>query len=437
MEKFFDTLIAQYGRCPPACNDCVDACAKVRAGGKAGGARIGKIPAGEDGRCSVVMCVQCSEPECAAVCPVGAISRSGSDGTVRIDEARCVGCALCTLACPYGGIIYDPSVKRAFKCDRCDGAPVCVSACKEGVISFLRTSAIRRSLRTEDPFINGSISCAGCPQELALRTAVRVLGEENLILFAAPGCGAALICGQGTRAVNRIPSMFCLMGNVPSTMTGAKRYFRKAGRDVRVLAFVGDGTTGDVGFQALSGAAERGENLLYICYDNEGLMNTGGHRSGTTPYLASTYTSPVGRSSHGKREPAKNVPLLVAFHGVPYVATASLAYLEDYIDKVKKAGAVRDGLAYIHVLSPCPTGWRAGTDSAMEISRLAVETNFFPLWEAENSRFRLTVTVEKPRPVRHYTQLMGRFDHLTEVDLEALQRVVDAKYGTICALASL
>ena len=436
MRGFYDTLKIEYGKCPPDCSACVDACVAAKKGRGPEDSRIVTVRAPEASFSGALTCLQCGEPGCAAVCPTGAITKSETDGTVRIAEEKCVGCALCSVGCQYGGVLYDAKAKKSFKCDRCDGAPKCVEACEHGVLTYERTSTLRGYLRADDPFVHGTGLCFGCPAELALRLTLRILGSDTIV-FGAPGCACQPIIGLGTQATAKVPTSMCLMTNVPSTMTGVKRYYRSQGKDVRCVAFVGDGATVDIGFQPLSGAAERGENLIYICYDNEGYMNTGIQRSSSTSFHAWTNTSPVGKFRRGKEEVPKNVPLLMAFHGIPYVATANIGYLEDYAQKLQKAAQVTDGLVYIHLLSPCPTGWRARTDSAVDICQAAVQTNFFPLWEAENGKFRITTEVKNPKPIREYLKLMGKYSHLTDEEIEGFQGVVDAGYKTIEKLSTL
>jgi len=223
----------------------------------------------------------------------------------------------------------------------------------------------------------------------------------------------------------------CLFTNVIPTMTGVSRYYRHLGKRANLLAFVGDGCLADIGLQTLSGAAERGENLIVIVYDNEGYMNTGVQRSSTTPYSGWTNTSPVGGSYQGKAQKSKYMPLIMLAHEIPYVATANLAYLDDFVQKLTKAMTVKDGLSYIHLFSPCPVGWRASPDSGIAISRLAVETNYFPLWEAENGQARLTKEISHPKAIQEFTKLMGRFSHLQEDDLKTIQELVNHRFDTI------
>ncbi len=434
MTGFYDILTKRYDACSPTCHDCEDACSGKM--GKPGCAVIKPVHLDEVNFHCVLACIQCSEPKCRDVCPTGAISKSEIDGIVKINAEKCVGCGLCTLACPYGGIYYDQENEKCFKCDTCNGEPACVEACEYGILSYLKSRNIYRYFKDEDLVGQGVSQCAGCAGELALRFTLRVLGREA-IYFGCASCVNAAIGSRGIMNMLNAATYTCLMTNVPSSMTGVKRYFRKVGKDVTCVAFVGDGCVSDVGFQPLSGAAERGENLIIICYDNEAYMNTGVQKSGTTPLRARTTTTPVGVKRRGKSQAAKYIPLIMAYHGIPYVATASIAHLEDYAQKLVKAQSVKDGMAYIHLFCPCPTGWGAEMDSAIELSRMAVETNYFPLWEAENGKLRLTYTVTTVKPIREFTTMMGRFRHATEFELNELKDMVDARYALIEALSTL
>lgn len=294
----------------------------------------------------------------------------------------------------------------------------------------------RRYLNDEDLIPKGTRACAGCPAELGLRIALRVFGRDTIV-FGGPGCMTTVMIGYGEQATSKGPYVNCLFTNIPSTMTGVYRYYRHIGKEVKLLAYCGDGAMADVSFQVLSGAAERGERITIICYDNEGYMNTGNQRSSTTSAKAWTNTSPVGKTLRGKEENSKYLPLIMAFHGIPYAATATVAYLEDYAKKLTKAMNTKDGMSYIHLLTPCPPGWRAAQDRGIDISRLAVETNYFPLWECENGRFRLTQHIKKPEPIEEYTKLIGKFSHLTKDELKEFQESVDARNEQVEALCSL
>ena len=431
LESFYDRLKIEYGVCPPGCSACEQACVERRGNDLGEAGVIKAIHAETVDFHGATTCIQCSQPACAEVCPTGAIHKSKTSGIVQINKEKCVGCGLCTLVCPYGGIYYDLNKDKATKCDLCEGEPECVKACNYGVLSFAKSRTIYSCLN-EDLLAPGTPLCSGCPAEFALRFVMRVLGKDA-IYFDSPGCATVLMCGMGTKtsSLTYAANMQCLLGNVGATMTGVKRYYRKVGRDIPCVAFVGDGCTADIGFQSLSAAAERGENIIYICYDNEGYMNTGIQRSSTTPFRAWTKTTPVGKNQWGKGQPAKNVPLLMAFHGIRYVATATFGYLEDFVQKLLKAKSIKDGMVYIHLLSPCPAGWRFDPSDTIQVSKMAVDTNYFPLWEMEKGNWRLTYQVKNPKPIQEFTKLMGRFSHLRDEDYESLQDMVDSRLRLI------
>jgi pyruvate/2-oxoacid:ferredoxin oxidoreductase beta subunit len=292
----------------------------------------------------------------------------------------------------------------------------------------MRSRPIIARFHDEDLLSSGTGLCAGCPAELGARVMLKVLGR-NVITFRTPGCQPIFM--------SRVCSIPTLMTNIASSMTGASRYLRKIGRDdVLCVCFVGDGATADVGFQPLSGAAGRKEHFLYICSDNEAYMNTGIQSSGTTPRGAWTSTTWVGSKARGKMVEAKYMPLIMLAHGVSYVATATVAFLEDYVTKLEKAKEVaREGMAYIHLHTPCPTGWRAPVESGIELSRMAVETNYFPLWEARDGRVRFTYRMKNPKPIKEYCKLQGRFSHLKEEELDELQIMIEKRNALIERLA--
>ena len=197
-----------------------------------------------------------------------------------------------------------------------------------------------------------------------------------------------------------------------------------------MLAFAGDGGTADVGFQSLSGAAERGEQMIYICVDNEGYMNTGAQRSGTTPFGAWTSTTPVGPNLRGKNRDAKYMPTIMLVHNCEYVATASTAFMEDYYAKLDKAiTASKRGMAYIHVFSPCPTGWRFPSNLLIEIGRKAVETNLVPLWEhsVDEGALKFTHPINNPLPLKEYLSLIGKYRHLDENEINHIQKTSEQR----------
>ena len=289
----------------------------------------------------------------------------------------------------------------------------------------------------EEQYAGGLSWCAGCTLELTARFVPKVLGKD-IVHVGCPCCSAPIHYGQNIGAWHRLSYYSCLMTGVASSATGISRYYRKIGKDATIVCFTGDGCAADIGFQPLSGAAERNEHIIYICYDNEGYMNTGYQRSSTTPLGASTSTTPVGVASRGKPTGSKNMPLIMAMHGAAYVATATLSHLEDFAKKLIKAKEKKDeGFAYIHVFAPCVMGWRIDTDSSIEVCRMAVRTNYFPLWEQENGKFRLTHETRNPRPVTDMTKLIRKFAHLKEADLAELQQSVDDRFKLIKSLCEM
>lgn len=264
---------------------------------------------------------------------------------------------------------------------------------------------------------HGVSTCAGCGLELVIRTVLNVLGK-NTVIVIPPGC-AALFSGLGNETALRIPGFQGNLANTAAYAAGIRAGFDVQSRDdVTVLALAGDGATVDIGLQALSGMFERGERVLYVCYDNEAYMNTGLQGSGSTPLKAITTTTPAGKES-----PRKDMLAIAAAHRIPYAASASVGYINDLTKKVEKARRVA-GPSYIHVHTPCPTGWFYDPAKTIEIARAAVQTGAWPLYEIENGQRRITVRVAKLKPVRDYLRLQGRFRHLTDGDVREIQKQV-------------
>ncbi|HWR09464.1 thiamine pyrophosphate-dependent enzyme [Sporomusa sp.] len=419
-----NTLVISDTNCPPSCTLCIEACS--RRTGAVLEPVIEKIDLPELEFHSVLTCNQCSQPDCLGVCPTGAISQS-ADGKVVLDSGRCVGCSICNLVCPYGGISPKLTEHKSQKCDLCTDDPQCSKVCPNNILTYDK-AGIMAGQMGEDLLSPGLPYCAGCGMELVDRHALRILGKD-IVLFGAPSCNVL-----SSKA--RVPYYGTLMTQVASSATGVSRYFRHIGKDTICLAIIGDGATADLGFGQLSAAAERGERILYICYDNEAYMNTGVQRSSTTPFGSWTNTTQVGTRGRGRQGTPKNVPLLMAYHGIKYTATATLAYPEDFMRKLIKAKeAVKEGMAYIHVLAPCPTGWKFDPSRVVEVTKAAVETNYFPLWEAENGRIKLTHEVRNPVPIGDFTRMMKRFSHLSEEELRQLQGYVDQAFAQVKRIA--
>ncbi len=281
----------------------------------------------------------------------------------------------------------------------------------------------------EDLFASGHRACAGCGCALTLKTLLRVTGP-NVIIAQATGC-MEVISTPYPESAWKVPWIHSLFENAAPVAAGIEAGLRATGRkdDTKVIAIGGDGATFDIGFGHLSGVMERGHDILYICYDNEAYMNTGIQRSGSTPYDASTTTTPAGKLSFGNQRPKKNLPAIMAAHGVPYVAVTSIAYQADFTKKVRKALSI-EGPKYIQVHAACTPGW--GIDSAMslEVLRLAVETAMYPLFEYENGQITSVHKIKDRKPVREYLEKQKRFAHLFkmpggEKEIEKIQRIAD------------
>ncbi|OQY02637.1 MAG: pyruvate synthase subunit PorB [Desulfobacteraceae bacterium 4572_130] len=300
-----------------------------------------------------------------------------------------------------------------------------------------RLSKVFDYLKHEDPFAKGVAFCAGCPLELLVRFIPQVLGND-IVITGTPSCSAPVLMGQNTGSWHKLSYYGTLMTGAAANATGLVRYYNRAGIDNTVICFNGDGTAADIGFGNLSGAAERNEPFIYICYDNEGYMNTGIQRSSTTPFGARTTTTQVGVNSRGKNLRRKNLAMIMAMHKIPYAATATMSNLEDLAQKLLKAKQIKEkGFCYLHVFCPCPTGWGVGPDMSIELCRKAVKTNYFPLWEALNGNFSFSKQVKKPKPVKEYTKLIKKFNHLSDQELDILQKDIDYEYSIIKAMTKL
>ena len=212
-------------------------------------------------------------------------------------------------------------------------------------------------------------------------------------------------------------------GGIEAALKVLQRKGKISDKNVSVVAMGGDGGTADIGLQALSGALERGHKFLYVCYDNEAYMNTGVQRSSATPFGASTTTSPAGSVVPGQITWKKNMPEIAVAHNIPYVATATPSYPLDLVNKIRK-GIEAEGPAYVHVLSVCPTGWGIASEETIKFGRLAVQSGFFPLYEIENGKYRITVDCEELVPLEQYLQPQRRFRHLPEETINFIRQRV-------------
>jgi pyruvate ferredoxin oxidoreductase beta subunit len=286
-----------------------------------------------------------------------------------------------------------------------------------------------------DGMAPGHRACTGCGEALAVRIACKAMGG-NIIVANATGC-MEVISSQLPTTSWDMPWIHTLFENTAAVASGVEsalkvmvRKGKLPDKGTKVVAMGGDGATSDIGFQALSGALERGHDFLYLMFDNEAYMNTGIQRSSATPFGASTTTSPAGKKSIGQKTQKKNMPAIVAAHDIPYVATASPSYPFDMMEKVKKGLAI-NGPAFISVFSVCPTGWRSSPDLSVRLGRLAVQTGVFPLYEIENGKYKITVEPSPLRPVQDYFKLQGRFRHLSEGNIKDIQERVIKDYEAL------
>jgi len=291
-----------------------------------------------------------------------------------------------------------------------------------------------KDLTDEDLFTSGHTACPGCGGAIIAKNVMKVFGKNTIVYFPA---NCMLVFG-GTYPHNafKVPYLHVLFENSAVCAAGIRRALKRLGRDdVNVITFAGDGGTADIGIQALSGAAERNEDIVYICYDNEAYMNTGIQRSGATPFGAWTTTTPVGSVIAGKKEYKKNVPRIMIAHEVPYVATASISHPADLLRKLEKAKNMK-GFRYLHILSPCPPGWRMEAELSVKAAKLAVDTGIWSLYEYENGKFKINVK-PKMTPVEEYTKFQGRFKHMSPEEVEFLQKWIEEKWKVDLALAEV
>ncbi|MDI6898958.1 MAG: pyruvate synthase subunit beta [Veillonellaceae bacterium] len=270
----------------------------------------------------------------------------------------------------------------------------------------------------EEYILKCTSACAGCGDSLSLRYVLKAAGPDTVLVV--PACCTSVIQGIYPNTAFNVPVYNVAFAAAAACASGMSAALRAAGKKTNVIAYAGDGGTVDIGIQALSGAFERGADFLYICYDNEAYGNTGMQRSGATPLGARTTTTPAG-----KMQPKKDLDAIVAAHRPPYMATACPAYPKDLFQKVKKALSYR-GPTFIHILSPCPPGWRFSTEKTVEMGKLAVRTGMWILYEREQGKVTINgpskAAMVKPLPVGEYIRAQGRFKGISA---ETVARMVD------------
>lgn len=283
------------------------------------------------------------------------------------------------------------------------------------MVSDMTFSKIDQEIMEREVRLPGHSLCPGCTGAIIERLVFNTL-KNRKIVFHGPG-----VCAGGGTSLLKAPSLVLFLTGTGMGPTGISRALKVQGRDdVKVVAMSGDGGACDIGFEKLSAAANRNEDYLQIVMDNEAYMNTGIQRSGQTPLGAWTTTTPEGN----KTSRTKNVPMIMAYHYVPYVATATAGYHQDFLNKIKKAIDIM-GFRYIHTLVPCPTGWRFPTEKGIEISKMAVRSGIFPLYEVDDGVFRITYKPKERLPVSEYVRTQGRFRTIQEGQLQELQEHAD------------
>lgn len=274
----------------------------------------------------------------------------------------------------------------------------------------------------EEKVYSGALSCRGCGWSLMVRHISSILGEETV--YIVPACCFSIIVGPYPMNALKGNVVHTLFAAAPATATGIRAALDRHGKEsANVVVLAGDGGTFDIGLQALSGAASRGENILYICNNNGAYMNTGIQTSTATPYGAVTTTDPNPRY---KLTWPKDLIGIVAAHNIPYVATASLAFLDDFRNKITKAKETK-GFRLIMVDGPCPPGHKTEPAQSITICRLAVESNLFPLYEVERGRYRMTHIPDKKVPVENCMRLQGRFRHLFKKGSEDILKKIQER----------
>ena len=299
--------------------------------------------------------------------------------------------------------------------------------------------AVNARTISDNELFFGHKACAGCGGSLAVRHALKVLGPKTVVALPA-GCMSAVGFNfpQLCFANNAMITPFAATASVCAGIRAGLAAQGLDPREYQVLGVAGDGGTADIGLQALSGAIDRNDDIIYLCYDNEAYMNTGIQKSSLTPFGAKTTTTPAGRNAHGCLTQKKNMFELVAAQGIPYAATASVGYLQDFIRKIERAAQVR-GTKYIHVIAPCPTGWGCPVDSTVELAREVVDCGLWYLAEYEGEQLsgvpggRFTLN-RKPREfssIEGYLRAQGRFKGLDAADIAAVEAGRDKKWEQI------
>lgn len=298
-----------------------------------------------------------------------------------------------------------------------------------------------KTIPSFEPLSSGHRACQGCGEVLAMRLALKALGRETIVV-SATGC-MEVITTPFPQTAWEIPWMhvaFENAGAVGSGVAGARKALMRKGRikdaNTKLVILGGDGATSDIGFQSLSGALERGHDFVYLCFDNEAYMNTGVQRSSATPAGAWTTTSPIGSHCDGKSDAKKDLVAIAVNHNIPYVATATPGNHMDLMNKVRRA-AMTKGPAFVHIFSPCPTGWRMPSANVIDVCKAAVKSKLYPLYEVIDGKYVMGRKINKPIPVEEYLRTQGRFKHMSPEQIQAMQKDVDRQYEFLIELSQI
>ena len=299
---------------------------------------------------------------------------------------------------------------------------------------------VKEMMSKKDRLAPGHRMCAGCGATIGVRAVLRALHEEDHAVIAnATGCleVSSFMYPYTAWEDSYIHNTFENAGATLSGVETAYKVLKKRGKlpeneNFKFIAFGGDGGTYDIGFQSLSGAMERGHDLVYVCYDNGAYMNTGIQRSSATPMYADTTTTPAGKCSDGKMQNRKDLASIIADHDVAYVGQSTFTLNFNDLHKKAEKAIYTEGASFLNLMTPCPRGWRYPTEDIMEICRLAVETCYWPLFEVEHDKWRLTYEPKKKLPIEDFLRPQGRFKHLfkpgNEHLIEEFQAEVDRRW---------
>jgi len=280
----------------------------------------------------------------------------------------------------------------------------------------------------------GHMGCLGCGATMAMRYVLKAAGRKTVI--SIPACCWAVMPGVWPNTCLQVPELYTPFETTGASISGIRAALDMLGqKEVNVIGFAGDGGTADIGIQALSGAADRGDNVLYIMYDNEAYMNTGIQRSGSTPIGAWTTTTPVGTKQAWEKSPKKNMIAIMAAHRIPYIATAAIAYPEDLIRKVKKALSTK-GMKFMQIYSPCPTGWKMDPGLTVKITKEAMSSRAFSLYEIENGVYTVNMKPKKT-PFKDYLYKQGRFKHMPDTLINELEKELDTNWEELLFLEKI